>query len=112
MITRMVMMKMMRSTNITSTRGVTLMSAIIPSPSSSPPTLIDMRVYSSRLTSSGLARSGGRRLDRRTGRLVHTQAHLGTCNQVRMQLVGEVADALLHGLVAAEQYVVAEHRGY
>ena len=45
MITGIVMMKMIRSTNITSTKGVTLMSDIT-SPSSPPPTFIAMGVGS------------------------------------------------------------------
>jgi hypothetical protein len=43
MITLIVMMKMISRTNITSTKGVTLMSAIM-SPSESPPTLIAMKL--------------------------------------------------------------------
>src|ERR1700688_1090334 len=43
MMTRIVMMKMIRSTNITSTRGVTLMSDI--ASASSPPTFIAMDFF-------------------------------------------------------------------
>src|SRR6202521_5500281 len=103
-MTRMVMMKMISSTNITSTSGVTLMSDIA-TPSSSPPdTCSAMKDYS--LTGE---RSSGRLADRGR-RLVHPQAHLDARNQVGMQLMCEVADAFLHSLVAAQENVVAQHR--
>src|SRR5271165_6735964 len=102
MITRIVMMKMIRSTNITSTRGVTLMSAIA-SGSSPLPTVIAMTIFLA-------GRCGG--LAGRRGSLVHPQAHLGACDQIGVQFVGEVADALLHALVPAQQDVVAQHRGH
>src|SRR3984957_6296251 len=102
-MTRMVMMKMISSTNITSTSGVTLMSDIA-TPSSSPPdTCSAMKDYS--LTGE---RSSGRLADRGR-RLVHPQAHLDSRNQVGMQLMCEVADAFLHSLVAAQENVVAQH---
>src|ERR1700722_19796341 len=104
MMTRIVMMKMIRSTNITSTRGVTLMSDIA-SPSSPLPTLIAM----------DLLLAGGDRVrldDRRRWSLVHAQAHLRTRDQVGMQFMREVADAFLHTLVPAQQNVVAQHRGH
>src|SRR5450631_429448 len=92
MMTRIVMMKMISSTNITSTRGVTLMSAI-GSPSLSPPILIAMSAcYLASGRRSGLA-------DRRR-RLFHAQAHLRARNQVRMQFMSEVADHFLHTLIA------------
>src|SRR5271155_3965893 len=102
MMTRIVMMKMMRSTNITSTKGVTLMSDIA-SPSSPLPTLIAMGFFLA-------SRYGCRFHYRGRRRLVHTQAHLRAGNQIGMQLMGEVADALLRALVAAQKNVVAQHR--
>src|SRR5271154_5054375 len=102
MMTRIVMMKMMRSTNITSTRGVTLMSDIA-SASSPLPTLIAMAGF--------LAGRYGRGFHDRRRTLVHPQAHLRAGDQIRVQLVREVTDALLHTLVAAKQNVVAQHRG-
>src|ERR1700677_4224873 len=100
MMTRIVMMKMMRSTNITSTRGVTLMSAIA-SASSVTPVFIAMAVTSAGRYGRGL-HGGGRPS-------VHTEAHFHAGDQIRMQLVREVADALLHLLVAAEKNVVSQH---
>src|ERR1700678_262541 len=104
MMTRIVMMKMIRSTNITSTRGVTLMSDIA-SPSLSAPTFNAMDLNS-------LAGGGGGRLDRRRrGRCpIDSQTHLRTGDQIGMQLVREVADSLLHTLIATQQDVVAQHR--
>src|SRR4249920_1182098 len=102
MMTRIVMMKMISSTNITSTRGVTLMSAI-GSPSSPLPTVIAMSAcYLASGRGSGLA-------DRRR-LLLHAQAHLRARDQVGMQLVGEVADHFLHAFIATQQDVVAQHR--
>src|SRR5271154_4574276 len=103
MMTRIVMMKMIRSTNITSTRGVTLMSDIA-SPSSPLPTLIAMDLL--------LAGGDRGRLDDRGWSLVHAQAHLRSRDQVGMQFMREVADAFLHTLVPAQQNVVAQHRGH
>src|SRR6185437_9775325 len=101
MMTRMVMMKMIRSTNITSTRGVTLMSAI--AWASSSPTVIAMSVLF-------LAGGGGRVFADCSGRLVHPQAHLGARDQVGMQFMGEVGHHLLHTFIAAQQNVVTQHR--
>src|ERR1700722_7158837 len=105
MMTRIVMMKMMRSTNITSTRGVTLMSDIA-SASSPLPMFIAMSIPS--------ASGHGRGLHDRRGRipLVHAETHLRAGDQIRMQLVREVADAFLDAFVAAQKDVVAEHRGH
>src|ERR1700677_1657521 len=100
MMTRIVMMKMMRSTNITSTRGVTLMSAIA-SASSVTPVFIAMAVTSAGRYGRGL-HGGGRPS-------VHTEAHFHAGDQIRVQLVREVADALLHLLVAAKKNVVSQH---
>src|ERR1700689_5516195 len=94
MMTRIVMMKMIRSTNITSTSGVTLMSDI--ASASSPPKLIAMRCF----LASG--RGGGFRGQRRR-RLIHAQAHLGARDQVGVQFMREVADHFLHALIAAQQ---------
>src|SRR6202789_4213963 len=102
MMTRIVMMKMIRSTNITSTRGVTLMSDI--ASASSPAKLIAMGVY--------LASSRRRRLGDGCWPLVHTQAHLGARDQVGMQLVGKVADHFLHALIATQHDVVTHNRGH
>src|SRR3984957_19669123 len=105
MMTRIVMMKMMRSTNITSTRGVTLMSDIA-SASSPLPIFIAMTIPSA----SGHGRGLHHR--RRRAALVHAQAHLRAGDQVGVQLMSKVADALLHTLVAAQKDVVTEHRGH
>src|SRR6202158_416631 len=103
MMTRIVMMKMIRSTNITSTRGVTLMSDI--ASACSPPTFIAMDFF--------LASGRGRGLGDRCGSLslVHAQTHLRARNQVGMQFMGEMADHFLHTLIAAQQDIVAQHRG-
>src|ERR1700722_7263103 len=100
MMTRIVMMKMIRSTNITSTRGVTLMSDIT-SPSLSPPTFSAMECF--------LSSSRRGRLDYRR-RPVHAQSHLGARDQVGVQFMGEMTDAFLHALVAAQENVVTQHR--
>src|ERR1700730_9999959 len=108
MMTRIVMIKMISSTNITSTRGVTLMSDI--ASASSPPTLIAM---SASVLACG--RWSGRLADDRPGgprRLVHSQSHLCARDQVGMQLMGEMADHFLHALIATQQDVVAQHRGH
>src|ERR1700730_13672745 len=89
MMTRIVMMKMIRSTNITSTRGVTLMSDI--ASASSPPTFIAMDFYLARGRRSGFGH--------RCRSLVHAQPHLGARDQVGMQLMSEMADHFLHALV-------------
>src|ERR1700678_1679524 len=102
MMTRMVMMKMIRSTNITSTRGVTLMSDI--ASASSPAKLIAMGVY--------LASGRRRRFGDGCWPLVHAQAHLGARDQVGVQLMGKVADHFLHTLIATQQNVVTQHRGH
>src|ERR1700690_4276187 len=104
-MTRMVMMKMISNTNITSTSGVTLMSDIA-TPSSSPP---DTCSAMKRQSLASERRSG--RLAHRGRRLVHPDAHLDAGNQVSVQLMGEGTNALLHGLVAAQENVVAQHRG-
>src|ERR1700680_4506622 len=101
MMTRIVMMKMIRSTNITSTRGVTLMSDI--ASASSPPTFIAMGFF----LASGRRRGFGDRC----GSLVHAQTHLRARDQVGMQLMGEMADHFLHTFIAAQQDVVAQHGG-
>src|SRR5580692_1958064 len=101
------MMKMISSTNITSTKGVTLMSAII-SPSESPPTLIAMKVGSWCWLASG---SRCCRLADRRRTLLHAEAHLHTRDQIGVQFVGEMADSFLNRLVAAQKNVVAQHRG-
>ena len=86
------MMKMISSTNITSTRGVTLMSDIT-SPSS-----LAADVHGHEL--AFLACGSGRRVCRPArSRLVHAQTHLRARDQVGMQLMGEVADAFLDPLL-------------
>src|SRR3984893_2307982 len=107
MMTRIVMIKMMRSTNITSTSGVTLMSDI--ASASSPPTLIAM---SFRFLACGRGCVGFADDRRRRRALVHAQSHLGARNQVGVQLMGKVADHLLHALIATQQNVVTQHRGH
>src|ERR1700727_742849 len=102
MMTRIVMMKMIRSTNITSTRGVTLMSDI--ASASSPAKLIAMGAY--------LASGRTRRVGDGCWPLIHAQAHLGARDQVGMQLMGKVADHFLHALIATQQNVVTQHRGH
>src|ERR1039458_466092 len=104
MMTRIVMMKMMRSTNITSTRGVTLMSDI--ASASSPPTLIAMDYELVADGRGGWLGNPWRRLG------LHAQSHLGARNKVGMQLMSEMADHFLHTLIAAQQDVVAQHRGH
>src|SRR5580698_5647105 len=99
MMTRIVMMKMIRSTNITSTSGVTLMSDI--ASASSPPKLIAMSV---RFLACG--RGCGLGGQRRAGFTIHAQTHLCARDQVGVQFVGEVADHFLHPLIAAQQNVV------
>src|ERR1700730_5235619 len=93
MMTRMVMMKMIRSTNITSTRGVTLMSDI--ASASSPLKLIAMDLF----LASGRGRGFGYR---RRRRLVHAQAHLCARDQVGVQFMGAAADHFLNALMATE----------
>src|SRR5271168_5037566 len=102
MMTRIVMMKMIRSTNITSTRGVTLMSDI--ASALSPSKLIATSVY--------LASSRRRRFGDGCWPLVHAQAHLCARDQVGVQLMGEVTDHFLNTLIATQQNVVAQHRGH
>src|SRR5450631_2633824 len=89
-----VMMKMIKSTNMTSTSGVTLMSDST-SPSSPPLAVIAMALHS-------LAGGSGTGLDGRRRSLLHPQSHLGARDQIGMQLMGEVADGLLQILVATQ----------
>src|ERR1022692_3911367 len=102
MITRIVMMKMISSTSITSTKGVTLMSDIT-SPSTFPPMF-------SAMVFPYLARARGGGFADGHLRLVHPKTHFRARNQVGVQFMGEVTDALLHDLVTAQQHVVAQHR--
>src|SRR6185312_2799069 len=101
MMTRMVMMKMIRSTNITSTRGVTLMSDMAWVSSSS--IVIAMSVLF-------LAGGGGCGFADRPSRLIHAQAHLGARDQVGVQFMGEVNHHFLNTLIAAQKSVVTQHR--
>src|SRR5258708_36795630 len=96
-MTRMVMMKMISSTNITSTSGVTLMSDIAVPSSSGPPTCKAMvcRLF----LASDRGRGG---LHARRRRLVHAKTHLDAGDQVGMQLVRKMADPFLHRLIAAQ----------
>src|SRR5580658_7956133 len=109
MMTRMVMMKMISSTNITSTRGVTLMSDIAWASSSPPPPVLSAMDLSLLSGSGGF--DGGAGACRACG-FIHAQSHLGARNQVGVQLVREMADPLLHALVATQKYVVTQHRGH
>src|ERR1700727_4108424 len=102
MMTRIVMMKINRSTNITSTRGLTLMSDI--ASACSPSKLIAMGLY--------LASRRRRRLGDGRWPFVDSQAHLRARDQVGMQFMGEVADHFLHTLIATQQNVVAQTRGH
>src|SRR6267378_491059 len=102
-MTRIVMMKMIRSTNITSTRGVTLMSDI-----ASPSSPLVVIAIGRRSSASGRRRG----LADRCRPLVHAQTHLRPRDQIGMQFMGEVADPLLDALIATQQNVVAQHRGY
>src|SRR6266403_741378 len=104
MMTRIVMMKMIRSTNITSTRGVTLMSDI-----ASPSSPLVVIAIGRRSSASGRRRGLA---DRCSRPLVHAQTHLRPRDQIGMQFMGEVADSLLDALIATQQNVVAQHRGY
>src|SRR6202162_2255589 len=88
-----VMMKMIKSTNMTSTSGVTLMSDST-SPSSPPLAVIAMATL--------LAGGCGGGLDGRRRSLLHPQSHLGARDQIGMQLMSEVADGFLQILVATQ----------
>src|SRR3979409_2762 len=94
MMTRIVMMKMISSTNITSTSGVTLMSDI--ASASSPPTFIAMDLY----LASGRRRGFSNRLGYLV--LIHAQTHLRARDQVGMQFMSEVADHFLNALIATQ----------
>src|SRR5579863_105801 len=129
-ITGIVIRKMMSNTSITSTSGVVLMVAIMP-PLLASPTFIDMVSYSlqrargpvrlagalhprgGRPAQSSAERRGrglGRGRTRATG--AGATLDLDAAYQVGMQVAGEVAQCILQHLVAAEQPVVAPHRGH
>src|SRR5882757_1315266 len=76
-----VMMKMIRSTNMTSTRGVTLMSDSTSLSSPLPLVLIAMGY-------GLLAGGSGTGLDGRRRCLLHPQSHLGARDQIGVQLMG------------------------
>src|SRR6185312_17425309 len=130
-ITGIVIRKMMSRTSMTSTSGVVLMDAITPGSSPEPWMFIAITKSSSRPDGPAPrdARSRphgtlvfstlGSLTDRSRGSWRRARAtdlgargHSRAADQVRVQVAGEVAQRVLQDLVAAEQPVVAPHRGY
>src|SRR5690242_1982330 len=126
-ITGIVIRKMINSTSITSTSGVVLMVEFssASSPSEEEPTFIaivgylEWNLVSKRykrqlspfrvlLANGGCRR--GHRAGSTTGRERVARTDSRTADQVRMQVRSEVAQAVLHTLVTADQPVVTEHR--
>src|SRR5262245_32224240 len=111
LITGMVIRKMIRSTNMTSTSGVVLMAAMtVCSSPESGPTLIDINQCLA--SSPGLLAYRRGRGRRRPGTAHLVAADARAAHQVGMQVAGKVPERVLQAFVAAEEPVVSHDRGH